>query len=313
MKNYIHEENLKLYKHLTNPKLSEVLIIHSEIRKAMSDFLRNEGFIEIPPVIISAITDPLRHASGKAEVEYYGHRYQLTKSMIFHKQLAIMAYNKIFAFSPNIRLEPIEFSDTGRHLIEFTQLDLEVKNATRDDVMKLAEKMVVYVIETIRCTCSKQLEMLHRNLQVPTIPFERITYQDAYEKYSRNFEIILSQQHKDPFWIIDIPIEAREFYDKEDDMRKGILKDMDLIYPEGYGEALSGGEREYELDKIVHRIKRSGINLENYNWYLEFVKLGILPSAGFGIGVERITAYICGLKTIEDTVPFPKMPGKLRI
>jgi len=296
-----------------NPKLSTVLRVHSELRKALGDFLRSEGFVEIPPVIISAITDPLRHATGKAEVEYYGHRYQLTRSMIFHKQLAVMAYDKIFAFSPNIRLEPIELADTGRHLIEFTQLDLEVKNATRDAVMKLAEDMIIHVLKTTAHNCSKELETLGRKLSVPSAPFERIAYKDAYERHMGDFEIILSQQHKDPFWIVDIPIEAREFYDKEDETKRGILKDMDLVYPEGYGEALSGGEREYEFKRVAYRIGRSGVNLEDYDWYLEFVKIGIPPSAGFGIGVERMTRYICGLKTIEDTVPFPKMPGELGI
>lgn len=309
----VHEQIMRLYKHLTNPKLSSVLKVQSEIRKSLGDFLRSEGFVEIPPVIVSVITDPLRHATGKAEVEYYGHRYQLTRSMIFHKQLAVMACDKIFAFSPNIRLEPIELADTGRHLIEFTQLDLEVKNGTRDDVMRLAENMIIYVLKTIAHNCSKELETIGRKLSVPSAPFERIAYKDAYERYMGDFEIILSQQHKDPFWIVDIPIGTREFYDKEDETRKGILKDMDLIYPEGYGEALSGGEREYEFKRVAYRIGRSGVNLEDFDWYLEFVKLGISPSAGFGIGIERMTRYICGLKRIEDTVPFPKTPGQLGI
>lgn len=313
MSDYIHEQLIKQYKHLTSPKLGSVLRVHSEIRKALGDYLRSEGFIEIPPVIISAITDPLRHATGKAEVEYYGHKYQLTKSMIFHKQLAVMAYDKIFTFSPNIRLEPVELADTGRHLIEFTQLDLEIKNGTREQIVKLGEGLITHVIKSVIENCAAELSALGRKLSIPNAPFERLTYKEAYEKYMGNFEIILSQQYKDPFWIMDIPIEAREFYDKEDETRKGILKDMDLVYPEGYGEALSGGEREYEFKRVAYRIGRSGVDLEDFDWYLEFVKLGIPPSAGFGIGVERLTRYICGLKTIEDTVLFPKMPGQLGI
>lgn len=289
----------------------KALIVQSEILKATGDFLRNQDFIEILPVIMSPVTDPLRHATGRAEVEYYGHEYQFTRSMIFHKQIALLSHDKIFTFSPNIRLEPIEFADTGRHLAEFTQLDLEMKGATRDEIIELGENLVIYTLNQIKQRCKKELEFFERDLLIPKVPFERISYQDAYEQYGGEFEIILSEKHREPFWIIDMPIEAREFYDKEDPERPGILRDMDLIYPEGFGEALSGGEREYEYDKVVNRIKRFGLEPDNFKLYLELVERGVPASAGFGIGIERFTRFVCRLWRIEEATLFPKVPGEL--
>ena len=125
------------YERMKSEVLRRAIKVQSEILQASGGFLRQHGFVEILPVIMSPVTDPLRHATGRAEVEHYGHRYQLTRSMIFHKQIALLTHDRIFAFSPNIRLEPVELADTGRHLVEFTQLDLEMRGATREEVMDL--------------------------------------------------------------------------------------------------------------------------------------------------------------------------------
>ena len=116
--------------------------------------------------------------------------------------------------------------------------------------------------------------------------------------------------NKEPIWIVDMPLKNREFYDKEYVNKPGYLKDMDLIYPEGYGEALSGGEREYEYELIKKRILKKGQALTQFKKYLELAKGDLPPSAGFGIGIERLTRFICGLKRIEEASLFPKIPGK---
>ena len=291
-------------------KTKVVLKIQSEIRKILGDELRKKEFIEISPVIVSPITDPLNHPTAPANINCYGQNYSVTQSMIFHKQLALRTLDKIFIFSPNIRLEPPERIKTGRHLFEFTQLDLEVKNARREDVMELCEELIVTIMKTIKKKCRKELDYLKRDLKIPKRPFKRVTYRDAYEKYGEDFETMISKTHKEPVWLIDIPLEKREFYDKEDPLRPGILIDMDLIYPEGYGEALSGGEREYKYERIKNRICKKGQKLSQFKEYLELAKDGLPPSAGFGIGIERLTRFICGLKRIEETTLFPKVPGK---
>jgi len=301
------------YERLRSEVLRHALRVQSEVLQAAGDFLRQQGFVEILPVIMSPVTDPLRHATGKAEVDYYGHRYQLTRSMILHKQMALLAHSQIFAFSPNIRLEPIELADTGRHLAEFTQLDLEVKGATREEVMDLGEGLLIHILSQVENRCGEELEFFERDFTLPSKPFERITYHEAYDRYAGNFEAIISQQHQEPVWVVDMALEAREFYDREDLERPGTLVDMDLLYPEGFGEALSGGEREHTYERILGRIERAGLRAEDFRPYLEFAQRGLPSSAGFGIGIERLTRFICGHKRIEDVVHFPKIPGKLSL
>ncbi len=293
--------------------LRKVLKIKTKLRQAMGNFLRNNGFLEISPVIISPETDPLYHATGKAEFDYYDGKYQLTRSMILHKQIALLTSDKIFTYSPNVRLEPVELADTGKHLVEFTQLDLEVKDATREDIIDLGERLLIHTLKEVKKDCKEELDYFKRDLRIPEAPFQRIKYHHAYNQYGRIFEEVLSQEKEDPFWLIDIPSEDREFYDREDPSRPGILRDMDLIYPEGFGEALSGGEREHELDRIKQRITQQELDLTNFKNYLEFAEKGLPPSAGFGIGLERLARYVCGLEEIKDTLLFPKIPGKIRL
>jgi len=287
-----------------------ILTVQSEIRRSMSDFLRKDGFIEIAPVIISPLTDPLNHPVDGAKIDYCGHGYQLTRSMIFHKQIALLATGKIFVFSPNVRLEPPELRETGMHLVEFTQLDLEVRDATREAVMSLGERLIVRVLGDAAERCGPELEFLGRKLGVPQIPFDRIVYADALD--AGGFSI-LSRERKEPLWVIDFPIDGREFYDREDPKRPGILNDMDLVYSEGYGEALSGGERENTYDRVLPRIKRSGLSPADFKPYLAILREGLPPSAGFGVGIERLTRFICGLKRIEEATLFPKAPGMFEL
>lgn len=294
----------------TTKRKTAILTIQSELRRILGEELRKRKFIEIAPVILSPITDPLNHPTSPATINCYGENYSVTQSMIFHKQLALQTLEKIFTFSPNVRLEPMEKKDTGRHLFEFTQLDLEVKGAKREDVMNLCESLLVETIIKIKKHCQKELDSLHRTLTIPKTPFQQITYKEAYERYGDDFEHMISKTSKDPVWIIDIPLSCREFYDREDPKNPGYLRDMDLIYPEGYGEALSGGEREYEFERIKTRILQKKQTLTQFKDYLKLAENDLPPSAGFGIGVERLTRYICGLPRIEEASLFPKIPGK---
>jgi asparaginyl-tRNA synthetase len=286
-----------------------ILKIQSEIRKALGEKLRENNFIEISPVILSPITDPLNHPTAPATIQCYGNDYSVTQSMIFHKQLALRTLDKIFIFSPNIRLEQREKQHTGRHLFEFTQLDVEMKNASREDMLQLCETLLVSALESIKTNCTDELHILGRAISIPKTPFKKITYKEANELYGKEFEMMISRSYDEPVWLIDIPLEQREFYDKEDPSNPGYLRDMDLIYPEGYGEALSGGEREYEYERIVQRILRKGQPLSKFTNYLKLVQSDLPSSAGFGIGIERLTMYVCGLQRIEEASLFPKIPG----
>lgn len=242
--------------------------------------------------------------------------------MILYKQMFIRCYPKIFALSPNVRIEPLESIHTKRHLTEFRQIDVEVAYAKCEDVMKLGERLLQYTIENVIRNCYEELKQLNRTIEVPKIPFKKYTYDEilgitlsmgykveyGYE-IPWNIEEVISSIHQEPFWITNYPIGARGFYYLEDEEKPGILKDFDLIYPEGYGEAISGGEREYRYEYVIERMIKSNDDPSNYEWYLELLKDNIPPSAGFGIGIERLTRYICGLEAVWDAVPFPKVAG----
>jgi len=286
-----------------------VLSIKSEIVRSAGEYLRKEGFVEILPVLLSPITDPLHHETYGGSVDFYGRPFQLTKSMILHKQIALLTIPKLFCYSPNVRMEPAERASYGRYLAEFVQLDLEVRGATRDDIIAVGEGLVVHVLKSVATRCAAELEQLGRRLRVPEAPFRHIRFEDAAAEHGEPFDDALSASLSEPAWVIDFPRRVREFYDREDPARAEVLLDMDLVYPEGFGEALSGGEREVEVDRIVDRIRRDGLSQDQFALYLEHAKRGLHPCAGFGIGVERLTRFACGLERIEDARLFPKVPG----
>jgi asparaginyl-tRNA synthetase len=304
--------NIDQYLHLLkSEKIKRAVRIQSEIIQSSRDFLKQKGFVEILPVIISPITDPLTDYRIRGEIECYGFKYQITKSMIFHKQISILSLPRIFSFSPNVRIEPVERQKSGKHLIEFVQLDLEMREASREDAMELCEELLISILKRMKDNYESDLNFFRRILRIPRSPFKRISYEEAVKTYGLDYETSLSKNLLEPVWILDFPKENREFYDREYSERPGILADMDLIYPEGYGEALSGGEREFQPEKIKKRIRQKGIDLKAYEIYLQFAERGLLPSAGFGIGIERLTRYVCGLRRIEETRLFAKLPGVL--
>lgn len=303
-------------------KFKYILRIQDEILSSIRDFLRNEGFIEILAPIIGPCTDPGIRGAKQLTIDYYGFKFKVMSSMILYKQMVIRCYPKIFSLSPNIRIEPLETIHTKRHLTEFRQIDIESAYATCEDMICLAERLIQYVIDRVLENCHNELKSLNRSIESPKIPFKRYTYDEVINllksmgyniKYGDeipwNAEEAISLLNEYPFWIVNYPITARGFYYLEFDEKPGILKDFDLIYPNGYGEAISGGEREYRYDRVIERMIRGGENPSNYEWYLELLKDGIPPSAGFGIGIERLTRYICGLEAIWDAVPFPKVAG----
>ena len=177
--------------------------------------------------------------------------------------------------------------------------------------MQIGEGLVVHVIAAVINHCSAKLSRLGRELSLPRTPFPRITFREAKERFGKNFDDSLSASLSAPTWVIDFPRSVREFYDRQDPQRPGILLDMDLIYPEGYGEALSGGEREHSLPRILCRLEQDALDKDKFFQYLAMAAEGIPPSAGFGIGIERLTRFVCGLDQIEQARLFPKTPGKI--
>ncbi len=296
--------------HLEDPTVRDAVAVGSEVRHRLGRFLHARRFVEVAPVIVAPVTDPLNHPVYDPRIDYYGHSFQLTRSMIFHKQLALRAFPWVYCFSPNLRFEPVDRQGTGRHLVEFTQLDLEMRGTSREGAIALGEGLLTDLVRGIGARCAPELRRLGRRLPNLAPPFPQIAWGTARGKWGPNFEAELSKASRAPVWLVDIPLAEREFYDLEDPKHPGILRDMDLIYPEGFGEALSGGEREYTLEAILRRIDAKGQRPEEFRWYLESARRGLFPSAGFGIGLERLVRWLCGLKDVADASLFPKRIGE---
>lgn len=303
-------------------KLQVVLRVQAALLRAMRDFLDSEGFVEVLPPIIGPVTDPGIRGAKQAMIDYYGKQYKVMSSAILYKQMLATSLGKIYFASPNVRLEDPASIYTGRHLVEFVQLDLEIAEASYYDAMRVAENLLKHAVEDVLDRYGAQLEKLGRQLSPPKSPFRRYTYREAVEllrkhgveqdpdaEISWENEELLSALHDNPFFVTEYPITARGFYDREDPLRPGVLLDFDLVYPEGFGEAASGAEREYEYEKVLRRLLRSGEDPSKYGWYLEMLRDGVKPSAGFGVGVERLTRYVCGLPHIYEARPYPKLAG----
>ena len=303
--------------------MRDVLSIQHEITKAARDSLVKQGFLEIIPPVLGPVTDPGLRGAKRISVDFYGKEYKLMSSMILYKMLAASALGKIFAFSPCIRKESEKSAETGRHLSEFWQIDCEIPEATRDDAMSVAEQLLHDVIKHVVEKKSETLKKLDSEVKIPRLPFKRLTHSEAIEMSRRlGFDVkdgeeipweaekAISMEFDEPFFITDYPTGSRGFYDKISEKDPKKLLAFDLIYPQGFGEAVSGSKREDVYEHVVQKIRSVGEDPQHYAWYLELLKRGkIKPSAGFGFGLERMTRFICGLQKISDATPFPKLPG----
>ncbi|MGY0232277.1 asparagine synthetase A [Longispora urticae] len=312
--------------HLSRESTRHTLRIQNAILSATREHLTGLGYTELLPPIIGPVTDPGGRGSKQVDIDFYGHRYKLMTSAILYKQASLLAFDKIFCIAPNVRLEPLETCNTNRHLAEFHQIDVEISGATREDAMAVAEGIVVNAVRKVLAERSAELAALGRSPEAFTEllewPFDRMTHADAVAnlrglglEQSADAEIdwqneeILSSKASRPFFVTDYPKGSRGFYDRESRTEAGRLRNFDLIAPEGYGELTSGSEREYEYPRIVTRMRESGENPAKYGWYLDMVRDGIPGSAGFGIGLERLTRYVAGLTSVWQASAYPKIPG----
>jgi asparaginyl-tRNA synthetase len=281
--------------------------------RVLTEKFTDEGFEWLLPVALSRCTDPLWPDPGasiekRVEVDIYGQTVRTTASMIIHKIVAAsLAYPKLFILSPNIRIEKAERACTGRHVYEFTQLDFEIRNAEAKDVFRLVEDALCSLILTLKRDAASELRQLGRyeQLHVPEKPFKVYDRKVLEAQYGAEWESRLTAEADAPVWVTNIP---REFYDYED-FATGQWENYDLYLP-GYGEVLSGAKREWEYEKISRKIERDRVNGGNFTLLLKLAKQGKLkPTAGAGIGVERLVAWLTGAKHIGETQPFPKVPG----
>ncbi|MFJ8047971.1 asparagine synthetase A [Streptomyces luteogriseus] len=312
--------------HLRSPTTRAVLRIQQRILAAARELLGAEGFMELLPPTIGPVTDPGARGAKQVDIDFYGHRYKLMTSGILYKQASLLAFDKIFNIAPNVRLEPLETATTHRHLAEFHQIDVEVAGATRQDVTALAERLIRHVFAACAADMRDELALLNRDhnalLAVADADFDTVSHHEAAERlqalgHTQSFdaeldwvgEELLSRHSPRPFFVVDYPKGSRGFYDRESRNDPGVLRNFDLILPEGYGEVISGSEREHDYTRLITRMRETGENPAKYRWYLDIAREGIPASAGFGIGLERLTRCVAGLDAVWQASSFPKIPG----
>ncbi|MGC8895805.1 MAG: asparagine synthetase A [Candidatus Bathyarchaeia archaeon] len=285
----------------------------THVLKYLTKEFVKDGFEWLLPVIFSKSTDPLwpdpeASIDKRVEIEIYGETVRANLSMIVQKMVASsLVHPKLFTLSPNIRIEKAERANSGIHAYEFTQLDFEMRDAKSDDVRCFVERVLVGLLQHLRANMRDELKYLHRynGLTVPETPFKVYDRRELEKSYGHACEKWLLNEINHPVWITNIP---REFYDFED-FESGIWDNYDLLLPK-YGEVLSGGRREWEYEKIIKKMGRDKVKKENYKILLQLAKEGRLkPSAGAGIGIERLVAWIVGARHIGETQPFPRIPG----
>jgi len=299
---------------LVSDSLKTRLEIGSIVLKHTTDFFHEHGFVQLLPVILGGSTDPLGPDPGSSiiktpEIDYLGSKLYTMNSMILHKQIAVRSLERLFTLSPNIRLEKAERKTTMRHLFEFTQLDFELSKAKKEDVMRLMEDFLVYLSKQLYA--STHTIVLFDSIGIKPFlfepPFKTYTTHELESIHGKEWELKASLAHEQPFWAI---CHKREFYDKEDKSDLGHYLNYDLIYPLGYGEALSGAEREHEYEIIIKKMGSDKLKMEVYRAYLEEARKGLVPSAGAGFGIERLVRFLTRAEHVGDVQLFRRVPGE---
>lgn len=311
---------------LRSEETRSTLRIQQRVLTAVRKRLADEGFIELLPPVIGPVTDPGARGAKQVDIDYYGHRYKLMTSGILYKQASLLAFDKIFNIAPNVRLEPLETATTHRHLAEFHQIDVEIAGASRAEAMAVAERLVSGAVADVLEHQGDDLARLGRDPAdlgpVAGGAFGRMTHaaavaalrelghdQSGEAELDWVGEEKLSRRHRQAFFVVDYPKGSRGFYDRESRTEPGVLRNFDLIMPDGYGEVISGGERESDYTRLITRMRETAENPAKYRWYLDVARDGLPPSAGFGIGLERLVRYLAGHESVWQSSAFPKIPG----
>jgi asparaginyl-tRNA synthetase len=305
-----------------------ILRVRAEIIKAARDFFDERGFtLTDPPIITPAACEG---TSTLFPVDYFDEQAYLTQSGQLYVEATAMALGKVYSFGPTFRAEK---SKTRRHLTEFWMVEPEVAFAELDDVMELAEGLITFIVK--RCLEKRRVDLqtIGRDLsklEKIEAPFPRISYDDAVKNLQEGHakgaleskfewggdlgspdETYLSAQFDKPVMVHRYPAKVKAFYMEPDPQRPELALCVDVLAPEGYGEIIGGSQRMASYELLLQRIHEHGLPEEAFKWYLDLRKYGSVPHGGFGMGVERAVAWICGLEHVRETIPFPRMLYRL--
>lgn len=307
---------------LRSPRQVAIMRVRHELEQAVHDFFYARDFVRCDtPILTAAIGE----RAGLFGTEYFeeGTAYLAQTGQLYGEALAA-AMGRIYTFGPTFRAEK---SKTRRHLTEFWMIEPEMAWYDQDDNMDLQEAFVRYLVERVLERRQEELKVLERDtskLDCVSQPFVRLDYGDAVKlAQSKGSDIVwgddlgapdeamIVDEYQRPVFVVNYPKEAKAFYMKENPADPRTVRCADLLAPEGRGEIIGGSQREDDYDKILARLVHEGLPVEAYGWYLDLRKYGTFTHSGFGLGLERTIAWICGIEHIRECIPFPRMMGRL--
>jgi len=306
-----------------------ILRIRATIIKAMRDWLDDQGFLLVDTPIITPAAG--EETTTLFDVDYFGETAYLAQTGQLYNEANIMAFGRVYCFGPTFRAEK---SKTRRHLIEFWMLEPEVAFCSLEDLMDIEQGLVCYTVQQVLQERRQELEIIGRDtdkLAAIAAPFARMSYDEAVLKlqqlsaqqdcpqqradlaiewgddFGSPHETALAEMHDQPVFVYHYPTDVKAFYMSPVPGRHEICRSVDLLAPEGYGEIIGGSERIHDLALLEERIEQLGLGRAAYEWYLDLRKFGTVPHAGFGLGIERTVAWICGLSHVRETIPYARL------
>lgn len=299
-----------------------VLRIRAELERACHDFLDAQGFLRLDtPILTPAACEG---STTLFETDYFGQKAFLTQSGQLYSEAGCQAFGRVYCFGPTFRAEK---SKTRRHLMEFWMVEPEAAFLDLEGDIELAEGLVCALLERVLERCRPELETLERELaplEAIARPFPRLTYAEAVQRlrqaglavefgddFGGDEETALSQGFERPLVIHRYPASLKPFYMKCDPEDPSVVLNMDILAPQGYGEIIGGSVREEQLDALDAQMREKGVDSGPLEWYRDLRRYGSVPHAGFGLGLERTLTWICGLHHLRETIPFPRMLGRL--
>ena len=308
---------------LRSQRQHAILRVRHEVIRAVRDYFDSHGFTLVDtPIFTPAACEG---TTTLFEVNYFeDEKAYLAQSGQLYNEATAMAFGNVYCFGPTFRAEK---SKTRRHLTEFWMVEPEMAYATLEDVKRVAEQMIVHVVGRVLENRRAELKVLERDLsklEAIQSPFPRMTYDDAVKSlqskgseiqwggdFGGTDETLLSQEHDRPLMVDGYPSAVKAFYMEPEPSRPEVALCVDVLAPEGYGEIIGGGQRIHDYDLLVRRIEEHKLPKQAFDWYLDLRKFGTVPHGGFGMGIERCLAWICGLEHIRETIAFPRMLYRL--
>ncbi|MEM5772816.1 MAG: asparagine--tRNA ligase [Candidatus Aenigmatarchaeota archaeon] len=307
---------------IRSKKMNRILRVRAKILEAAREWFKENGFLEVQvPIIVGAACEG---GSTLFELKYFDSKAYLTQSWQLYGEAMIFGFGKCYTIAPSFRAEK---SRTRRHLTEFWHLEAEMPFCGFEELMKIEEELVAFILQKVAKECSLELKELGRNpedLLKMKPPFPRVRYEEAIKilqekgvkiEYGDDLgadeERVLALQFDKPFFVTHFPKGIKAFYHKPDPSNPNVTLSVDMLAPEGYGEIIGSGERIESFEELMKRIEEEKLDASAYQWYLDLRKFGSVQHAGFGLGIERIVMWICKLKHIRDATAFPRLVNRV--